>query len=340
MLALPTLLLAAAATAAAALSEPRSPAYLDGYGPLDQDLDLPYAFHHMASLSTRSPFTRPLKVEWRRAHARDFVSPSPDVRQRDGDGDSDGDHPDTDGPIHLNKHDILPPPGCTVERVVSLQRHGARYMPATGYGSSALAQKALDKFHVALANLTDAQLADPRFGVLRNLTTPVGNGDLVPYGALQAYYSGVYDRQVYAHLAAGAKPFIRASGNYGNQSAVPSDRVLWTARWWSLGFSGAPFVNHTLDSAARVRDPTLPPIDVVFSEKKGINNTMDPSTCPHMSDDDHSDAILATYQNNTIMPTTGARILRHIAPAKLDLSPDDVSALMETWCVPLPHTAP
>lgn len=302
--------LAALAAQAAADAFPDDAAFLDGYGPLDEALALPYAFHHMGSLSARAPFRHQTRPEWRRTAARGHPQPAP--------------------------HSIYPPAGCRVTQVVSLQRHGARFLPAAAYAAAAPAPQALRKFHRALANVSDAQLADPRFGILRNLTTPPGNGDLVPYGALQAYYSGLYDRHVYAHLvsdpqSAGSKPFIRASGNYGNQSLVPSDRVLWTARWWALGFSGAPFPDHDVTSAELVRDESLPKLDVVLSEQKGSNNTLSPETCPHL--DDPSDDIAATYRNNTVLPSTGASILRRIHPATMTLEAADIQAIMQLWYV-------
>lgn len=122
-------------------------------------------------------------------------------------------------------------------------------------------------------------------------------------------------------------PFVRASGD----EALGDDRVIVTAKYWRLGFSGDPFPSGTYSSSSQVRSaPGLVEPDVVFSEQPGQNNTLDVSTCDTaetLTPDPESNA-QAQYGNSTLLPTIGARLQQRLSPAKLDLSYSDVTLLM------------
>lgn len=274
-------------------------AWLDGYGPLDKDVGLPDVFHHLGSYSAR--WTDPhLLTSYIRRHARDFASDATTQQQ------------------------LYPPPGCKVTLVNSLQRHGARYPSQKALKKQA---KINQRLAHALQGIPNEQLNDPTLGqVLRDLPITHEYGDLVPYGALQAYYSGLFDREVYGHLA-NQKPFVRASGNYGNQATGPSDRVLYTARWWKQAFENRGFPQQSINTSDQVRHIVdLPEIDVVVSELKGINNTLDPSTCPNYKSFPSKQA-QHTYGDNTLRDVVGARLEHRLHPANITFSTKEVESI-------------
>lgn len=102
---------------------------------------------------------------------------------------------------------------------------------------------------------------------------------------------------------------MRASGD----EAINDDRVILTAKYWRLGFTGRHFPSGKLSTQADVREAarTLPEPDVVFSEMAGKNNTLDVSTCTAESNIPSSlgeDGAQLAYANSTVMPTVGKRL--------------------------------
>ncbi|CAO1628459.1 unnamed protein product [Parajaminaea phylloscopi] len=221
------------------------------------------------------------------------------------------------------------PAGCKVTMVNSLERHGARYMTSDALEQ---AQTLLKKLQKALsAHGVDKEKLPKELRFLDHATVPTNTGDLVPYGALQAYLSGRYTAQHYAHLAKSSKGsvFVRTGGT------PDSDRVIVTAEYWSLGFSGSAFPSGKLDDGNSTRNaPALKGhhANVVISEAKGQNNTLDVSTCE--ADKAYGkkygeDGALAEYGNSTLVPRIGKRLKAAFAKAgaTVDLNADDILAL-------------
>ncbi|KDN52423.1 phosphoglycerate mutase-like protein [Tilletiaria anomala UBC 951] len=218
---------------------------------------------------------------------------------------------------------VAPPLGCHVVFVNSLERHGVRHFTSGAYKRTVAS---ISKLHTALQGFKDSELADPALGFFRNLTVSSTTDSLVPYGALQAYYSGRSTREVYrkqSHLL----PFIRASGD----ESLGNDRVIVTAKYWRLGFSGANFPSGSFTRSQQIRQaPGLQKPDIVFSERSGQNNTLDVKTCTnagHLSPD-LEDAAQEAYGESTISPVIGRRLASRLAPAKVDLTYADIMHIM------------
>ena len=205
----------------------------------------------------------------------------------------------------------LPPPGCRVTVVDSLERHGARLFTDSALAS---ANASFTKVKTAIAQVDEAKLA-PELRFLKNATLLGGANSLVPYGALQAYYSGKSTADVYPFLAR-TPPFVRASGD----EASLDDRVILTAKFWRLGFTGGRFPTSSLQTSDDVRSAgsSLTPPDVVFSEMSGSNNTLDVDTCPNENDVPDADGekgAQQAYATSAILPTVGARFSQRLSAA-------------------------
>jgi hypothetical protein len=211
-------------------------------------------------------------------------------------------------PRYTVGHDSAAPPlGCSVDFVDSLERHGARYMTASALSS---ASKTVAKIQAALQNATTDLPGDLIF--LRNVTLLTGTADLVPYGALQAYYSGRSTANTYPLLSV-TPPFVRASGD----EASLDDRVILTAKYWTLGFSGARFPSGTFANSSDVRaaGQTLKEPQVIFSENANQNNTLDVSTCTNenaIPDANGEKGAQQQFAQSTILPTVGARLQQRL----------------------------
>lgn len=196
----------------------------------------------------------------------------------------------------------VPPLGCAVEAIDSLERHGARYMTASALVS---ANATMAKIQKALNGSTTVA-ADLAF--LSKYTLLTGTADLVPFGALQAYYSGRSTASVYPLLTR-APPFVRASGD----EDLLDDRVILTAKYWRLGFTGGGFPAGTFASSADVRAAasSLPAPQVIFSEQAGQNNTLDVSSCTNENNIPSAQGekgAQQAYAQTTILPIVGVRL--------------------------------
>lgn len=220
------------------------------------------------------------------------------------------------------------PPGWKVTLVNSLERHGARYMTS---GSSKSSKATVDKIKAALsAPGVNQEKLSSSLRFLRNATVLDGVADLLPYGALQSYLSGRFTAQHYSDLAQhNGSVFIRTTGT------PSSDRVIVTARYWSLGYSGKPFVPDALTDGPSTRQAANAaaqhPI-LVISEASGQNNTLDVSTCP--ADDAYGDrygedGAIAEYGDSTLLPTIGARLTKEFSKvnATINLTTTDILSL-------------
>ncbi len=218
---------------------------------------------------------------------------------------------------------VQAPLGCQIETVDSLERHGARHMTS---GANKKTIASLNKIKKALANVSDDQLADKSLAFLRNLTISTETASLVPYGALQSYYSGLSTREVYPGLRS-HEPFVRTSGDV----ATLDDRVIVTGEYWKLGFSGAPFPAGQYTTSDSVRNAAgLPKSNVILSEQDGFNNTLDVSTCVNQQKQNPKpeDAALAAYGDSTLVPVIGARLQERLQPAKINFTSSDILNLM------------
>lgn len=221
------------------------------------------------------------------------------------------------------------PAGCEVTLVNSLERHGSRYMTS---GSLKQAQATLAKMRAALtAQRVNVEKLPHDLRFLANATVLSNTADLVPYGALQSYLSGRYTAQRYSHLAKSSNEsvFIRTTGT-GN-----SDRVIVTAKYWSLGFSGSTFPSESLVDGTTTRDsPAIAGHEpnVIISEAFGQNNTLGVSTCTaddYYNDSYGEDGAIAEYGNSTLVPRIGKRLAVVFAEAgaSINFTTSDVMSI-------------
>ncbi|GAA5986983.1 hypothetical protein JCM5350_000931 [Sporobolomyces pararoseus] len=144
------------------------------------------------------------------------------------------------------------PPGCEIEQVQLLHRHGARY-PTTGSGTESFARKVADAKHFK---------ATGESAFLNDWTYKLGAELLTPFGREQLFNLGVSFRVKYGHLIETESkklPVFRTESQ---------DRMLNSAKNFAAGFFGFPFEDqyHQL----------------VTIEWPGYNNTLAPyMTCPN-----------------------------------------------------------
>jgi len=146
------------------------------------------------------------------------------------------------------------PEGCTVNQVNLLHRHGARFPTA----------KSGEKLKDTVSKFSQVKsFSNPKMAFLGNYTYTLGADSLVPFGAQEAFDSGIIFLDRYNYLlspATSGTPFMRASG---------AQRVIDTATNFSSGFltAAAPLdIRFTLD----------PPL--VISESG--NDTLIDGSCP------------------------------------------------------------
>jgi len=155
-----------------------------------------------------------------------------------------------------------PPPGCQVNQVNILHRHGARY-PVKG-----------DRYDVSIKRLTTAdKFLDSRLDFLREFQYDLGEDVLTAFGAAQSFESGQATFHRYSHLIdAKSMPFVRASGE---------DRVISSAANWTVGFAAASSQRYN------------PRVDVILPESQ--NDTLK-DDCPLSGEGKkEKDAWLNTY---------------------------------------------
>lgn len=152
-------------------------------------------------------------------------------------------------------------------------------------------------------------------------------GTFVEMSSLRSYYSGKSSSAVYSSLSH-LPPFVRAGGDEGTRN----DRVILTAKYWRLGFTGGEFPSQLLQTADDVREAalSLPTPEVILSEQSGSNNTLDVSTCSNYNDipsqEGERGAQLA-FASSTIVPIVGTRLASRFAGAGisgLDLNEQDL----------------
>jgi hypothetical protein len=224
-------------------------------------------------------------------------------------------------PRYLVGHDSqMAPPGCKVDVVSTLERHGARHFTD---GALKRAKATVTKLQ---ASLKTAQRVPPEMAFILDAQLQKETSSLVPYGALQAWYSGKTAAATYPELAR-STPFVRGSGDV----ASGNDRVILTARYWRLGFEGHPFPTGNISTSDQVRNaPNLPQTDLDISELPGKNNTLDVSTCTaenNLPASQGEDGAQARYGNSTVLPTIGARlqeVLQRAGAGAVNLTYTDV----------------
>lgn len=200
-------------------------------------------------------------------------------------------------------------------------------------GSYKSSQATLQKIQKALNSTSVSQSRlSPELRFLASAKETKETADLNPFGALQAYYSGKFTREHYDDLASSsAAPFIRTTGD----PELGDDRVVLTAQYWSLGFSGEAFPSETLTNGTQVRGSKSianHQANVIISEQDGRNNTLDVSTCP--ADDKYGESFgengaVKAYGQSTLEPVIARRLEKAFANAgaQVNLTYIDVQSL-------------
>ncbi|KIP09825.1 hypothetical protein PHLGIDRAFT_22644 [Phlebiopsis gigantea 11061_1 CR5-6] len=151
-----------------------------------------------------------------------------------------------------------PPPGCVIDQVNILQRHGARYPNDD------------DDYYKAVRRLQGAKQLKGDLKFLKDYEYTLGVDDLLAFGALQSYEAGELAHMRYSQLLTNGLPFVRASG---------MQRVVDTAGNWSLGFMHS---NFALSSPRGEPDSPLP-IQIISEER---NDTLN-NDCPNAPNQDY-----------------------------------------------------
>ncbi|KAI5194419.1 phosphoglycerate mutase-like protein [Aureobasidium subglaciale] len=139
----------------------------------------------------------------------------------------------------------LIPEGCTINQMLLLYRHGARY-PTSGAGPSTFAQKV----HNATASGFNVT-GDLTF--LADWTYKLGAELLTPFGRSQNFQLGVEYRQLYGELL----------NNFTEQDALPvfrtqsQDRMVKTAENFAAGFFGVPEYLNQVNIEILVENSTV-----------------------------------------------------------------------------------
>ncbi|KAG6906495.1 hypothetical protein DXG01_013674 [Tephrocybe rancida] len=183
------------------------------------------------------------------------------------------------------------PRNCRVTQVNIIQRHGARY-PTSGTAQGITA--ALDKL------LSVETYSDSSLNFLKTYTYPLGQEDLILFGASQTQDSGREHYERYKHLLSHDQlPFVRATG---------MERVVLSATNWTAGFSLAS--HHVYK----------PRLSVILNEE--ANDTLNDHSCPNSGNaSTQTGAWLLTFG-----PPIAARLNKYAPGANID--PTDVYNLM------------
>ncbi|EPQ27361.1 uncharacterized protein PFL1_04900 [Pseudozyma flocculosa PF-1] len=218
------------------------------------------------------------------------------------------------------------PDHCETVQLHSLERHGARHLTKSALKS---ASATLVKLQSSIRAVQDLSRLLPEHRFVKDASLANASDSLIPYGALQAWYSGRSAATRFPVLAK-AVPFARSTGDLDG-----SDRVILTAQYWLAGFHGqdVPFHSAPLDTSDAVRTfarASLPLPDVIFSEHDGQNNTLHVDTCPAadaLTGPDTEDGAQALFTNSTLLDTVGRRLddrLRTAGVRNLTLSGTDL----------------
>lgn len=215
---------------------------------------------------------------------------------------------------------LFPPKQCKIVQVISLERHGSRHLSKGAFKSAnqtlANIQKSIQQSSQNINKLPKLI----QFLVNAKIDTTVE--DLMPFGALQAWYSGKSTASVYKQLAMNGGAFIRSSGN----DVIGQDRLLLTSKYWRLGFEGEPFPAGEMSNSNQVRtlSQSIKPADVIIAENSATNDTLSPSTCPADQKakpaNISSDAMQAAYTNSTLLPIIGTRLQNYFQKHKIILN--------------------
>lgn len=215
---------------------------------------------------------------------------------------------------------LYPPKQCKVVQVTSLERHGSRHLSKGAFKS---ANNTLSTIQAAIKQSNQNIHRLPKtIQFLANATIDGTVEDLMPFGALQAWYSGRSTASIYTSLAKDGGAFIRSSGN----DVIGQDRLLLTSKYWRLGFEGKPFPSRGMSNSSQVRalSQSIRPADVIIAENSATNDTLSPSTCPADQKTKpaniSSDAMQAAYANSTILPVIGTRLQKYFNQNKIPLN--------------------
>ncbi|KAJ5201935.1 phytase [Penicillium cinerascens] len=195
------------------------------------------------------------------------------------------------------------PKGCEVTFVQVLSRHGARYPTASK--SKKYAELVAD----IQANATDFKGSA---AFLKDYKYTLGSNDLTTFGERQMIDSGVKFYERYEALTRNNIPFIRSSG---------SPRVVESGKKFIQGFQQTKNTDRHAD-----RDQNSPKINVIISESKGSNNSLNHNTCATFESSSIGDDVVNNYAARIAPP------IAHRLEANLPgvvLSNDDVTYLMD-----------
>lgn len=144
-------------------------------------------------------------------------------------------------------------------RACQLERHGARHQTSGDYKRT---QATLNALQSSLSGINASSIRNPSLRFLKDVTISNTTDLLVPYGALEGYYSGLSTNLIYPSLR--EREFVRASS---------SDRVVVTAEYWKLGFANQSFPAGNVTTSDQTRSkPGLPAPDVIIPEASGSNS--------------------------------------------------------------------
>lgn len=164
------------------------------------------------------------------------------------------------------------PDECHVTFVQVLSRHGARY--PTESKSQMYAE--------LLAHIqANATMFEGEAAFLQEYNYTMGSDDLTIFGERQMVSSGVKFYQRYAALSRGAVPFIRSSD---------SARVVASGEKFLQGFQRVKDTDPFAD-----REQTSPKTNVIISEDRGANNSLNHNTCPRFESSELGDTVIDNY---------------------------------------------
>lgn len=139
----------------------------------------------------------------------------------------------------------LIPEGCTINQMLLLYRHGARY-PTSGAGPSTFSSKVANATKVGFEVTGELEF-------LANWTYKLGAELLTPFGRSQNFQLGVEYRQLYGELL----------NNFTEQGALPvfrtesQDRMVKTAENFAAGFFGVPEYMNEVNIEILVENSTV-----------------------------------------------------------------------------------
>jgi len=205
----------------------------------------------------------------------------------------------------LSDANPLIPDGCTINQMLLLYRHGARY-PTSGAGPSTFAQK-INNATASGFNVTG------ELQFLAEWTYKLGAEILTPFGRSQNFQLGVEYRQLYGELL----------NNFTEQGALPvfrtqsGDRMVKTAENFAAGFFGVPEYLNQVN------------IEILV-ENAPVNNSGAPSeVCPNAnvaSRGSIGSTVASKFANNAFNATL-ARLNSQVSGALSFTATDAISML-------------